>query len=78
MGIIPDGFKFNNESSQRTYQWNNFLKDFCQDDRTSQYKSKIKMASILWNIVRDKKDSKVYQKVYQTELLDKYRDILSG
>lgn len=63
----------NNESSQRTYQWNNFLKDFCQDDRTSQYKSKIKMASILWNIVRDKKGSKVYR----TELLDEYRDMLS-
>lgn len=51
-------------------EWNQFLKDFCNDPRTIIYKNKIKVASILWAIVRNSTD----EKKYTSELLDKYGD----
>ena len=60
-----------NSSAEKTYQWNNFLKDFCKDKRTEHIKNKLKNAAKLWKIVRDNKGSKKYR----TELLDEYSDI---
>ena len=41
-------------------EWNKFLKDFCADERNKQFHHKLKVASILWNIVRDSAQPKVY------------------
>lgn len=50
-------------------QWNQFLKDFCTDERSNNYSNKLKVASILWKEVRESKNEKVYSK----QLLNKYR-----
>lgn len=51
-------------------EWNKFLKDFCVDKRTSIYKNKIKVASILWEEVRNSTRNKVYTE----DLIEKYAD----
>lgn len=49
-------------------QWNKFLKDFCADKRNSIYTNKIKVASILWNEVRNS----TREKIYTEELIEEY------
>lgn len=51
-------------------QWNRFLKDFCSDERSNTYSNKLKVAAILWTIVR-KSDR---EKIYSDELLNQYED----
>ena len=51
-------------------QWNRFLKDFCSDENSLCYSNKLKVASILWNEVRNSMEEKTYSK----ELLKKYFD----
>lgn len=46
-------------------QWNQFLKDFCQDEESKYYSDKLKVAAILWKIVKDSTE----EKVYSSELL---------
>ena len=58
--------KYDNSSCE----WNKFLKDFCADERNSVYKNKIKIASILWNEVRNSTKAKVYTE----DLIEKYAD----
>ncbi len=56
--------KYDNSSCQ----WNKFLKDFCADERSSQYSEKLKAASVLWKIVR----TSTRPKVYHSSLLDEF------
>lgn len=49
-------------------QWNKFFKDFCADKRNSIYTNKIKVASILWNEVRNS----TREKIYTEELIEEY------
>ncbi|HKM33507.1 MAG TPA: SAP domain-containing protein [Lachnospiraceae bacterium] len=51
-------------------QWNQFLKDFCVDQENVVYTSKLKVASILWEEVRNSTREKVYSK----DLLVLYKD----
>lgn len=53
-------------------QWNQFFKDFCADARNKQYKNKMKTAAMLWRIVRDSTE----KKVYSYELVQKYETLL--
>ena len=55
-----------------TCEWNKFLKDVCADERNSQFKNKLKVASVLWKIVRDS----ALPKVYSYYLVIKYRSLL--
>lgn len=41
-------------------QWNKFLKDFSDDENNNIFYNKLKVASILWCIVRDSTKEKVY------------------
>ena len=52
-----------------TCQWNQFLKDFCADESSSNYSNKLKVAAILWKEVRDSKSEKNYSK----QLLNEYK-----
>lgn len=45
---------------ERTYQWNNFVKDFNKDPCSKKFKNKMKVAALLWRKVRDKPGSKKY------------------
>lgn len=49
-------------------QWNQFVKDFCNDPQNALMENKLKKAAALWKIVRQSKE----QKVYSRELLEKY------
>ena len=56
--------KYDNSS----FQWNRFVKDFCADRDNSKYTNRLKVASILWNKVRNSTEEKVYKK----DLIKKY------
>ena len=65
---------YNGDSDYAKYdnsacQWNQFLKDFCTDECSNNYSSKLKVAAILRKEVRESKNEKVYSK----QLLNKYR-----
>ena len=49
-------------------QWNQFLKDFCEDEESRKYSNKLKVASILWKEVKNSKNEKMYSK----NLLNEY------
>lgn len=56
---------------EKTYQWNQFVKDFNSDSFTKKFKNKrLKVASLLWKYV---KDSEKADKVYHHSLLKKYQ-----
>lgn len=63
-----DYAKYDNSSCE----WNNFLKDFCADERNLGFNNKLKVASILWNFVRNSEQPKKYS----PELVGKYWHIL--
>lgn len=58
----------------KTYQWNNFIKDFNADQISKKYKSKIKVAAILWQKV---KQSTVDKKYSRRLLVDNQESIKS-
>lgn len=47
-------------SSKQTCQWNNFYKDLCHDSRCDIFNKKMKVASILWKIVKQSNKTKEY------------------
>lgn len=53
------------------FQWNKFVKDFCEDEATKVFDERLKTAAALWKIVRES-DMK---KEYSHELLEKYKHI---
>lgn len=53
-------------------QWNQFLKDFCNDPNTKKYSNQLKAAAKLWSIVRESTRAKVYNEF----LLEEYDDLL--
>ena len=55
-------------NEDKTYQWNNFLKEFHKDKKTKLLNNKIQIASFLWRQVRDNPG----EKKYTSELLTKY------
>lgn len=57
----------------KTYQWNNFVKDFTQSNESFRYNEKLKVASILWKKVRDSHNEKIYKK----ELIIHYENLIS-
>lgn len=58
------------QPEERTYQWNNFVRDFNQDSRSKFFKAKMKVAALLWRKVRDNPG----EKRYRLSLIDEYRD----
>ncbi len=55
-------------------QWNQFLKDFCADPKNADCHSKLKAASVLWKIIRDSSQPKVYSH----ELVEANLDLLEA
>lgn len=53
-------------------EWNQFLKDFCADDRNKNFRNKLKTASVLWTQVRDSS----MPKVYSHELVEAYWELI--
>ncbi len=68
---------YNGKKTYATYdksalQWNKFVKDFCEDEKTKIFSERLKAAAALWKIVRES-DMK---KEYSHDLLEKYRDTI--
>ncbi|MCZ2492657.1 SAP domain-containing protein [Dellaglioa carnosa] len=51
-----------NNNEEKTYQWNNFVKDFFNDSISKEYSSPMKVAAILWKTVRDSNRDKKYSR----------------
>lgn len=49
-----------NNDEEKTYQWNNFVKDFRQDQTSKEYSDFLKVAALLWKFVRDSDANKSY------------------
>ena len=53
-------------------EWNKFLKDFCRAENSKCYSDKLKVASILWKIVKESTEEKVYSSklllIYQNKI----------
>lgn len=60
----------NKNSEEQTYQWNNFVRDFNKDPESKKFHSKMKVAAILWQHVRDSEGTKKFDK----KLISKYYD----
>ncbi len=54
-------------------QWNKFFQDFCADPVTTQFKNKLKTASILWKEIR----TSTREKKYTTDLLNEFSVIIN-
>lgn len=55
-------------------QWNQFLKDFCEDENSRNYSNKLKVASILWKEVRNSKAEKIYSNNLLSEYAGKIKE----
>ncbi|BAQ56994.1 SAP domain-containing protein [Lactobacillus acetotolerans] len=59
-------------SEENTYQWNNFVKNFCQSPESKKFNNKLKVAAILWQHVRNSSKPKKYRpeliNIYQSEI----------
>ncbi|WP_294975593.1 SAP domain-containing protein [uncultured Leuconostoc sp.] len=66
------GSDLSDNHEEQTYQWNNFLKDFRNDDLSHQYDSPMKVAAVLWQKVRDSNQ----EKRYSHELLVSYEQAI--
>lgn len=68
---------FNGVSDYAAYdssvcQWNQFVKDFCADERNKRFKNKLQTAAVLWKIVRDSP----MQKIYSYDLVEQHESLL--
>lgn len=63
-------------AEEQTYQWNNFVKDFCQDPLTKIYQPKIKVAAILWQHVKQQPGAKKYRSELLVAFADEIKDYL--
>ncbi|MCI1633987.1 MAG: SAP domain-containing protein [Liquorilactobacillus nagelii] len=55
-------------AEEATYQWNHFVRDFCQSPESSFFKAKMKVAAVLWQHCKQSK----MPKKYTQELTNKY------
>jgi hypothetical protein len=56
---INDGkVSVNTDKDDASYQWNQFVKDFCADPATKPIQNKLKSAAILWKLVKTKADKR--------------------
>lgn len=55
---------------EQTYQWNQFVKDFCKSAEARDYRDKLKVAAILWNYVKKSPGPKIYT----TDLVTKFSE----
>lgn len=57
-------------SEEKTYEWNHFVRDFFSDSHSKQFCSKMKVASILWDEIKQSNG----EKTYNSDLINKYQD----
>lgn len=73
--INNDENNYKNNDEEKTYQWNNFVREFRKDSYNSIFISQMKVAAILWKILRDSNKEKKYNRqlvVDNFDLVKKY------
>lgn len=59
-------------AEEQTYQWNNFVRDFCQDPVSQKFNNKLKVAATLWQHVKNSANPKRFTsnlvKTYAAEI----------
>ncbi|TLQ03778.1 hypothetical protein FEZ51_07660 [Pediococcus stilesii] len=60
--LNDDKVKYIKTAEEKTYQWNNFVKSFRHDPYNSIFHSQMKVASIIWGVLRDSNKEKVYSR----------------
>ncbi len=65
---------FHETEEDKTYQWNNFVKDFHKSKLTQAYKNKLHIAALLWSQVKDSSEGKIYT----DDLLKKYNSLIKN
>ena len=58
---------FSKSKEESTYQWNNFVKDFCKDPDSKLFSNKLKVAAVLWQHVKTSDQPKLYRHALITE-----------
>lgn len=58
--IENDEMDLTHNQEEQTYQWNNFVRDFRNDNCSKKYRYPMKVASVLWKIVRESNQEKKY------------------
>ncbi len=67
---------YTDDSEEKTYQWNNFVRDFRKDPNNSIFSSQMKVASILWKEVKNSNKEKVYNQELVRENYDLIKEYL--
>ncbi|OHC88886.1 MAG: hypothetical protein A2546_07230 [Sphingobacteriia bacterium RIFOXYD2_FULL_35_12] len=63
---------FHETDEDKTYQWNNFVKDFNKSKLTHNFKNKLNIAALLWQKIRNSSEDKIYS----DSLLKKYSQLI--
>lgn len=69
INVYLDSNRVLNSEEEKTYEWNNFVKDFLKDSNSQIFHSKMKVASILWKKAKQNSSRK-----YNTNLISKYKN----
>lgn len=56
--IENDEMDLTRNQEEQTYQWNNFVRDFRTDNCSKKYRDPMKVASVLWKIVKESNQEK--------------------
>ena len=70
--IENDESDITRNKEEQTYQWNNFVRDFMNDELSKKYKDPMKVAAILWKLVRNSDQ----EKKYSHELMIRYGKLI--
>lgn len=72
--VSKHGGMISETAEESTYQWNNFVRDFCKNSESQKYAQKLKVASILWKKVKNSQNTKKFEK----KLMHKYKKEISN
>ena len=61
-------------AEEKTYEWNQFVKDFHKDSRTKGMKNKMKIAATLWKTIRQRPGPRKYSNDLLEQFLEKDKD----
>ncbi|WP_105956600.1 SAP domain-containing protein [Apilactobacillus quenuiae] len=76
ISILNNPSKVISNAEEDTYQWNHFLQDFYKDPSYQKFNNPIKVAAILWKVVRDSTCPKKYHHELMTDhylLIQQYK-----
>lgn len=71
----PQLISFDNDE-EKTYQWNSFVRAFRKDPISKNYYSPMKVAAIIWKVIRNSDQPKIYTRTLVIENAELIKDFL--